>query len=235
MYSENRTCLYLVSSGVTTTINTGDGGAGVPVRGWVGGALAANVKPVMKTVGFISGSWDALFGQGHKTSELVDSTGRRHQSALLFFWICLCRRWGLRRKSARFLEEVTCWVNADEVGVTFEDGKSCSVGLGWSRGALQRGCRDKDDKNNGHHIWNEHNFDHLVRGQHHLALRDTLEKIKSSFILLQLSAFYQSQNPPTQKNQQKTKNHSIKAEKRNPFLVLAVRTKVRCWHLSSSC
>lgn len=89
---------------------------------------------------------------------LWDSTGRRHQSVLpcfVFFftffisWISLCRRRRRRRNAEMFREEVTCGVNADEG--RGEGGRRSSLrtgkpGLRWRRGALQRGCRDQENK-----------------------------------------------------------------------------------------
>lgn len=84
----------------------------------------------METVGSIPGSWEGLFAQGRSRSELVGFYREKASVCLLgFFWIRLSRRRGQRGKAAKFREEVTRGVNADELGVIFEDGKPCCAGL----------------------------------------------------------------------------------------------------------
>lgn len=74
------------------------------MEGWGGGvnggAFAANVKPVMETVGFIPGSWEGLFGQGHNRSELVRFYWKKSVFIIIIIisFICLCRRRGQRQK-----------------------------------------------------------------------------------------------------------------------------------------
>lgn len=105
-----------------------------------GGWGAANVKPVMETVGFIPGSWEGLFGQGHNRSELVRFYWKKASVCFYYYYYHYFLHLSLQKtrtetEAAIFHEEVTCWVNADEVGgvgggVIFEDGKPCSAGLG---------------------------------------------------------------------------------------------------------
>lgn len=92
----------------------------------------------METVGFIPGSWEGLFGQGHNRSELVRFYWKK--ASVYFYYYHYFLHLSLQKtrtetEAAIFHEEVTCWVNADEVwggggGVIFEDGKPCSAGLG---------------------------------------------------------------------------------------------------------
>lgn len=102
------------------------------------GALAANVKLLMETVGFIPGSWEGLFGQGHNRSELVGFYWKNSSVYFYDYYYSLhlsLQKTRTETEAAILHEEVTCWVNADEVGrgrggVIFEDGKPCSAGLG---------------------------------------------------------------------------------------------------------
>lgn len=95
-----------------------------------GGALAANVKPVMETVGFIPGSWEGLFGQGHNRSELVRYYWEKASVCFYYYYYyhyflhLSLQKTRTETEAAIFHEEVTCWVNADEVCVCLGGGGS---------------------------------------------------------------------------------------------------------------